>query len=374
MPSSWRWLDLGAVDGPTMVNLFVALAEPVGWDRSPPTLITLHPGSPFANVGFHQEVEREIDLEHCRAHGIPVVRRAVGGGAVLDGPWEQDYMVVVPEGSPGTEGNVASFYERYLAPVRRTLGRLGVHAERSGINDLAVGGRKVSANGAATLDASWVLVGDILLDLDTVAMSQVLRVPDEKFRGKLAKSMSEWLTSIRALTGSVPPRELVVRTLTEEFAREFGVGIERAPLTLEESERLEELRRTRTADEWTYQRDWAHRDLGKDAQNERAIKISNEAIVARVDHKVGKLVRVTLLHRRGRVVEVQFSGDFFTQPFNPCLEDLERALVGAPLIEVELSSIVWQWFRACGVELIGATPDDLVQAMVRAATLAPASS
>ena len=374
MPTSWRWLDLGAVDGPTMVNVFVALAGPVGAGRSPPSLITLHPEAPFANVGFHQEVEREIDLEHCRAHGIPVVRRVVGGGAVLDGPWEQDYMVVVPDGSPGTQGNVAAFYDRYLAPIRATLRRLGVSAERSGINDLAVEGRKVSANGAATLDGSWILVGDVLLDLDIEAMSRALRVPDEKFRGKLAGSMGEWLTSVRALTGRRPSREAVVPLLAEEYAREFGVALERAPLSVEESEFLEELRRTRTSDEWTYQRDWAHPALGREAADDRAIKISNEAIVARVDRKFGKLVRVTLLHRGGRVVEVQFSGDFFSRPFDASLHDLERTLVDAPLEEGELSRRVRAWSEAGGIQLAGVSPEDLVRALLSAGNLKPASS
>ena len=374
MPSPWRWLPLEAVDGPTMVNVFVALAEPVGAGRSPPTLVTLHPRAPFANVGFHQEAEREIDLEYCRAHGIPVVRRAVGGGAILDGPWEQDYMVVVPDGAPGTTGTVAEFYERYLAPVRATLERLGVRAERSGINDLALAGRKVSANGAASLDGSWILAGDILLELDIDAMSRVLRVPDEKFRGKLAGSMAEWLTSVKASTGRVPSRDAVVGALSEEYARAFGVELRRGSLSLEESERLEELRRERTADAWTYQRDRTHPDLGREAQDGRAIKISNEAIVARIDRKAGKLVRVTLLHRHGHVLEVQFSGDFFSRPFDACLEDLERVLVGSPLVQVEVAETVWKWFRDCGVELTGATPDDLVQAVIDAGTLRPASS
>ena len=374
MATPWRWLDPGAVDGATMVNLFVALAGPVGAGRSAPTLITLYPRVPFANIGFHQEVEREIDLAHCRAHGIPVVRRVVGGGAVLDGPWEQDYMVVVPEGAPGTEGSVAAFYERYLAPVRATLARLGIVAERSGINDLAVAGRKVSANGAATLDGSWVLVGDILLDLDVDAMSRVLRVPDEKFRGKLAGSMAEWLTSVKALTGRTFSQEAVAPLLAEEFGREFGVECVRAPLSAEESPRLEELRRTRTTDEWTYQRDWAHPALGRDAQDGRAIKISHEAIVARLDRKVGKLVRVTLLHRDGRVLEVQFSGDFFTRPFDARLHELERALVGTPLTEGDLGQRVGEWTRRGDVQLVGATTDDLVRAVIDAGRLKPASS
>ncbi len=369
----WRWLDLGGVDGATMVNVFVALAGPVGAGRSPPTVLALHPSSPFANVGFHQEAEREIDLDYCRDHHIPVVRRVVGGGAILDGPWEQDYMVIVPAGAPGTDGGVAGFYERYLAPVRATLARLGVAAERSGVNDLASGGRKVSANGAMMLDGSWVLVGDLLLDVDVAAMSRVLRVPDEKFRGKLASGMAEWLTSVRAVTGRAPERPQVVALLREEFARAFAVELSDGSLTEEESRSLRELRGSRTTAEWTFQKDRAHPGLAAAPEEGRAIKISSEATLARADRKAGKLVRVTLLYRRGRIDEVQFSGDFFTQPFDGHIAELEKALAGVPLAEPEITRVVAEWLRSRSVQLIGAGPTDLAKTILAAAALPPAS-
>lgn len=374
MPSPWRWLDLGGTDGPTMVNVFVALAGTIGAGRSPPTVLILHPSSPFANVGFHQEVEREIDLEYCRRHGIPVVRRVVGGGAVLDGPWEQDYMVVAPRGAPGTDGGVPAFYERYLEPVRATLARLGVAAERSGVNDLAAGARKVSANGAVTLSESWVLTGDILLDLDLDAMSRVLKVPDEKFRGKLARGMADWLTSVRAVTGRRPERAEVGRILREEFARALAVPFVSGRLSDEESAALDELRTSRTTDRWTFERDRAHPHLGNAPAEGRAVKISNEAVLARVDRKAGKLVRVTLLYRHARIQEVQFSGDFFTQPFDAPLADLEATLAGLPLTLEAVRPTVDAWLRRHRIQLLGVSPDDLTQAVLAAGDLQPSSS
>ncbi|HLY77563.1 MAG TPA: biotin/lipoate A/B protein ligase family protein [Thermoplasmata archaeon] len=373
MGATWRWLDLGAVDGATMVNVFVALAAPVARGRSPPTAIVLYPQRPFANVGYHQEAEREVDVPYCRANGIPVVRRVVGGGAILDGPWEHDYMIIVPPGAPGTENGVAGFYERYLAPVTTTLGRLGVVAPRSGVNDLAVGRRKISANGAMQLEGSWILVGDILLDLDIPAMSRVLRVPDEKFRGKLATGMAEWLTSVRAETGRLPGRSEVSRILAEEFARAFGIEVAPGALSPEEAGTVEELRSSRTADAWTFAKDRSHPNLSGAPSEGRAVKISGDAVLARLDRKAGKLVRVTLLHGHGRIEEVEFSGDFFTHPFDAPLGELEKALGGSPLVEANLRDAIGGWLTRKGVHLVGATSDDLAAAIVAAASIAPAS-
>lgn len=370
----WRWVDLGAVDGATMVNVFVALAGSVGAGRSPPTILDLYPERPFANVGFHQEAEREVDVPYCRAHGIPVVRRVVGGGAVLDGPWEHDYMVIVPSGAPGTAGGVPEFYETYLAPVRRALARLGVPAERSGVNDLAARGRKVSANGAMQLEGSWVLVGDVLLDLDVAAMSRVLRVPDEKFRGKLATGMADWLTSVRAETGRLPSRAEASRVLREEFSSGLGVTFASGALTPEETRALGALRAERSRDEWTFRKDRAHPSLDAAPEEGRAVKIANGAVLARADRKAGKLVRVTLLYRNGAVEEVEFSGDFFTQPFDGKLAELEAALGGSPLDGPALRASITAWLDRSGVRLLGATADDLAATILAAAAVPTTSS
>ncbi len=364
----WRWLDLGSVDGPTMVNVFVSLAGPVGRRESLPTVVVLHPAAPFANVGYHQEADREIDLEYCRGAGIPVVRRVVGGGAILDGPWEQDYMVIVPNGTAGTEAGVGPFYDRFLGPVQRTLARLGVRAERSGVNDLAVAGRKVSANGALSLDGSWVLVGDILRELDVAAMTRVLRVPDEKFRGKLAKGMDEWLTSLTALLGSAPSRTAITRALREEYEREFGVSLVPGSLTEAEVGTLTRLRAERSSDAWTFLKESSHPgfrspDLPPPG---RSVKIAHDTYLGRSDRKAGKLVRVTLRSRGGAVEEIEISGDFFTQPFAGHLDELEASLVGCRLERGPLEGAIARWAADRKVALLGISGSDLVGAILDA--------
>ena len=371
---AWRRVELGAIDGPTMVNLFVAVAGFVGRGASPPTLLSVHPKAPFANVGFHQEADREIDLDYCRGAGIPVVRRVVGGGAILDGPWEQDYMVIVPNGAPGTEQGVAGFYEAFLAPIAATLGRFGVPTERSGVNDLATRGKKVSANGALLLDGAWVLAGDILLDLDTDLMARVLRVPDEKFRAKLATSMSEWLTSVKAETGRLPAHADVAGAVREEYARAFGIEIVDGALTPNEEHRLDELRRERSKDAWTFLKDASHPRLRGQAGGEpgRSVKVAADTFLGRADLKAGKLVRATVLHRAGRIEEVELSGDFFTVPFSGEVEALESSLSGQPLDPAALDRVVAEWLSRSRVQLVGIGPKDIVCVVLTAAGTVPA--
>ncbi len=62
-------------------------------------------------------------------------------------------------------------------------------------------GRKISGTGAAQIDEMRILVGNFLQDFDYEMMSKCLRVPDEKFRDKVYKTMFENLTTFKRETG-----------------------------------------------------------------------------------------------------------------------------------------------------------------------------
>ncbi|MFQ6094530.1 MAG: hypothetical protein ACE5NN_00155 [Candidatus Bathyarchaeia archaeon] len=58
----WRLLYTGAVDGYVMTNLYEAVARAVSEGLSSNTLILDHPEKPFVNIGYHQQMEKEIDI------------------------------------------------------------------------------------------------------------------------------------------------------------------------------------------------------------------------------------------------------------------------------------------------------------------------
>jgi lipoate---protein ligase len=76
-----RLYNLGKVPWMESQLIYHALAE---MGREALSLVS--PASPYVCIGFHQDVEQEVDLAYCRAKNIPVFRRDLGGGAVyLDG-------------------------------------------------------------------------------------------------------------------------------------------------------------------------------------------------------------------------------------------------------------------------------------------------
>ena len=80
----------------------------------------LAPSSPYVCIGYHQNLEQEVDLEYCKKNNIPVFRREVGGGAVfLDGN-QIFYQIILPKDHPLAQGDKSDFYRRMLEPVVKT--------------------------------------------------------------------------------------------------------------------------------------------------------------------------------------------------------------------------------------------------------------
>ena len=88
-------------------------------------LILISPASPYVCIGYHQDVNQEVDLAYCRSNGIPVFRREVGGGAVfLDGR-QLFYQLILHRDNPLAAADKETFYRRLLDPVVKTYTELG---------------------------------------------------------------------------------------------------------------------------------------------------------------------------------------------------------------------------------------------------------
>ncbi len=363
MPT-WRLLDLGPVDGYTMTNVYEAVSRAVGSGEAPDTLILDHPSRVFVNIGFHQLMEKEIDVDYARSMGFDLVRRTIGGGAILDGPWEQDYFVVVNRRSPLCPTTVPEFYRRFMGPPVVALRKLGLDAEVRPPNDILVGGKKISGNGAISVEGSMVLAGDLLLQVPSDLFSRIIRAPSEKFQDKLAESMQGWLTSIEDETGVEPNRGRVKDALIEAFQEELGVDLLLGALSKGEEESLGELVRERRSEEWIFSKDNDFHSLI--SGDNREVKVRGGVSVSEAVHKAGKMIRVVLVSEDDRIAGISISGDFFTQPYVGGISGLEERLVGTPLDEDALNEAVAGAFQELGLTVFGASQEDFVETVMKA--------
>ncbi len=319
-------------------------------------LFILRPSTPYVCIGNHQDAEQEIDLAFAEANHIPVIRREVGGGAVyLDGE-QLFYQLILKTDRPGLLMNKAEFYRQYLQPVIDTYRAFGVNAEYKPVNDIIANGRKVSGNGAAEIEGMLILVGNFIMDFNYEMMSKTLRVPDEKFRDKVFKTLQDNLSTMKRETGEIPSTEALALDLVKRYEPLLG------PMEIEREVDEELIRKAEELLAVMYTQDWLH---ANDSRRPRAdqVKIREGVYVIQNMLKTpGGLVRVTAVKEDDILRDVHISGDFFFYPAT-LLPDLEHALNGVPADAASVKAAIENFYTAHAVESPGVQPADFAAAL-----------
>jgi len=316
-------------------------------------VILCSPATTYVCIGYFQDVEQEVDVEFCRQQNIPVFRREVGGGATyLDGE-QLFFQLVIHRDNPLVPAGKLAFYRKFLQAPIEAYRALGIPAEYRPVNDIVANQRKVSGCGAAEIDDYYVLVGNLIVDFNYEMMARVLKVPDEKFRDKIYKTIYENLSTIKREIEPVPSREELWSLMAAKFIEMLGPMEVEMAVDAEWRARTDELTARFFADEWLYQK--------RRPSAGREVKIRAGVQVKQKMHKApGGLIRATTEVQDGIIAAVSISGDFFFFPEGR-LVDLEAALVGVSEVDVEVS--IARFYEEQGVESPGVTPADFAQVL-----------
>ena len=346
-----RLYNLGKVPWHESQLIYHALAE-LGWEA----LSLVSPATPYVCVGYHQDVAQEVDLDYCQSKGVPVFRRDLGGGAVyLDGN-QLFYQIILRKDNPQVPKNKRAFYEKFLQPVIRVYRRVGISAEYKPINDVIAGARKISGTGVGEIGDCIVFVGNLIVDFDYEAMARVLRVPDDKFRDKVYKTLVENLSTIRRELGEETAAQWDEGTLNALMVEEFGklLGpMEPHKKDTELQAKIDELGNRMMTEAWLYQR-------GKKVSG-RDVKIRSGINVIHKVHKApGGLIRADFEVGEGKFLTVSLSGDFFCFP-EEAVGLLESKLEGEPVQDAR--ELVASLYSEKDVETPGIDVEDWAQVL-----------
>lgn len=314
-------------------------------------LLILAPSSPYVCIGYHQNLEQEVDLVYCREHDIPVFRREVGGGAVfLDGN-QLFYQLVLHKNHPLARGSKSDFYQRMLQPVVNTYQELGIDARFRPVNDIITAeGRKIAGTGAAEINDHIILVGNLIADFDYETMTKVLKVPDEKFRDKVFKSLTENLTTIHRELGSMPTWDEMAEPLIRHYKNLLG-PIEDSQVTEPIRKQVEDLKPEYLSDDWLFLK---RKDLGH-----RNIKIATDVNIIQHMHKApGGLMKANYELKDEQIKSLSISGDYFCYP-SDVDRQIEGVLEGRYLNEV--TDILEEYYKGHRIETPGISPSDWVK-------------
>ena len=270
-------------------------------------------------IGRNQNAEEEIDRAFVEAHGVRVVRRTTGGGAVYHDLGNLNYSFIT---GAGEAENLAM--ERFTHPVACALRGLGLRAEASGRNDILVEGKKVSGTAQRLLNGRILHHGTLLFDTDPDMVAGALRADPEKFRSKSSKSVRSRVGNIRDFLREDMDLPAFWAYLKTALA---GEGFVTGALSPEELEAVEALKRSRyDAWEWNFGRSPAY-----DMVNKR--RWDGGSLEARVSVK------------EGRITGAAFRGDFLSR----CsLEPLEKELEGVLFRREDIAAVLERYpLRDC---------------------------
>ena len=205
------------------------------------------------SIGCFQSVEREVDLEVAKRHGVDVVKRITGGGAVFhDHDGELTYSVVCKQGD--IPDDIIESYRLICGGLVRGFERLGLRAEFKPVNDVLGNGKKISGSAQTRRWGSVLQHGTVLIAPDMRLMFELLRVSPEKISDKFIASVFERVTTIERELGRKPSFEEVKETMSEGFEKALGVELVEGELTNEEHGLAQNLRSKYTSEEWLRKR------------------------------------------------------------------------------------------------------------------------
>lgn len=154
-------------------------------------VLLFYVNAPSIIIGRNQNTLEEVNREYVEAHGIHVVRRLSGGGAVYHDLGNLNFSFI----THSADENFHNF-RKFTAPVIRVLQALGVPAELGGRNDILAGGRKISGNAQYIAAQRMVSHGTLLFDSDLSHVAEALNVKASKIESKGIKSVRSRVANI----------------------------------------------------------------------------------------------------------------------------------------------------------------------------------
>lgn len=265
-------------------------------------------------VGQNQNAEAEINRSFVESHGIRVVRRTTGGGAVYHDLGNLNYSFITDAGD-----STRLTMEHFTRPVVEALRGLGVQAEASGRNDILVEGRKVSGTAQRLIGSRILHHGTLLFDANLEIAAGALHVDPSKFQSKSSKSVRSRIGNIRSFL----PRDMELPEFWAYLKDTLREG-EFCPdaLNPQELAAVEDLKKSKY-DTW----EW---NFGRSPKYDAVNRCRFE----------GGSLETGVQVEKGRIIQIGFYGDFMAVS---SLEPLTKALEGCPFRREDVAAILEQY-------------------------------
>ena len=141
---------------------------------------------PAVVLGAACRLAEDVDQAACVLDGVPMLRRASGGGTVLLGRGCLLYSLVLAYDTAPALTEIRPSYRYVLERLRDALTDPAHPVELEGVSDLTVAGRKFSGNAQQRKRSFLLHHGTVLYDFDLGLVGRSLRQPARQpaYRGR----------------------------------------------------------------------------------------------------------------------------------------------------------------------------------------------
>jgi lipoate---protein ligase len=202
-PASIRWFELTLPSLSQNLALDEVLLAGVDDDASQAVLRFWEVPNYCVVLGRSNRAETEVNLEACRADGIPVLRRSSGGGAVVLGPGCLAYSLALPLTDAQRVLGVAALTRELMNRMARALRTVTPNVIACGTSDLAAAGSKFSGNAQRWLSKAFLHHGTILYRFDLPRIGRYLRPPSRQPDYRSGRGHDAFVMNLDASRGSV---------------------------------------------------------------------------------------------------------------------------------------------------------------------------
>lgn len=273
----WRFID--SKEGSPSFNMALdeALLDWNSEGKMPPVIRFYGWNPATLSIGYFQKVEKEIDMEAVKQHGLGFVRRPTGGRGVLH-EHELTYSVIVPEAHPEMPNTVTEAYRVISEGILKGFHGLGMEAyfavpktaeERDSLKnprsavcfdapswyELVVEGRKVAGSAQTRQKGVILQHGSILLDLDEDKLFSLFKYPNDRVKERMQKAFKNKAVAINELTTEKITLDQAKTAFKKGFEEGLNIELEPYKLTDEEMAYVQKISKERyESDDWNYKR------------------------------------------------------------------------------------------------------------------------
>jgi lipoate-protein ligase A len=161
------------------------------------------PAAPLVVMGRSSRVASEVNVTRCAELGIPILRRASGGAAIVTGPGCLMYAVVLSYERWPELRMLDRAHWHVLSRLAGGLAEIGIAAEHCGTSDLALAGRKFSGNSLRCKRDHLLYHGTLLYDFPLDLVGQVLLPPPRQPDYRAGRAHGEFVVNLPASAATI---------------------------------------------------------------------------------------------------------------------------------------------------------------------------